>query len=111
MSEMIDRVAAAIEAQMARDDNMPEDVAKAAIEAMRNPTLHMVHAGSVSIANQFTDPFDVLNSNEEEALGLEVEGLDSYAGADERLTHFAEDAWKDMIDTALIGKHPWQSQP
>ena len=35
MSGMIDRVAEAIEAQMRTSDNYPEDLARAAIEAMR----------------------------------------------------------------------------
>lgn len=36
--EMVKRVSDAIEWQMAQDDNAPEDLARAALEAMREPT-------------------------------------------------------------------------
>lgn len=42
---MIERVGNAIQHQMGLDDNMPEDLARAAIQAMREPTQEMVTAG------------------------------------------------------------------
>lgn len=47
MSEdMVEKVADAIETAMASDDNSPSDLARAAIEAMREPTLAMAQEGA-----------------------------------------------------------------
>lgn len=51
---LIRRVADAIEAQMASDDNAPDDLARAAIAAMREPTSAMVGA-----ANRNNHPRDI----------------------------------------------------
>ena len=45
MTDMIERVADAIQHQMGSDDNMPEDFARAAIAAMREPTPEMIFTG------------------------------------------------------------------
>jgi len=44
-NEMVERVAKAIEDKMASDDNMPEDLARAAIAVMYEPTPEMIRAG------------------------------------------------------------------
>jgi len=44
MSEMVERVARSIDEQMSLDDNMPCDIARAAIAAMREPTQEMIDA-------------------------------------------------------------------
>lgn len=53
-SEMVKRVADAIEWQMSLDDNNSDDLARAAIKAMREPTCEMVAA-----ANRNNHPRDV----------------------------------------------------
>ena len=48
MTDMIERVGNAIQHQMGLDDNMPEDLARAAIAAMRDCTPEMLDAGSAA---------------------------------------------------------------
>jgi hypothetical protein len=48
MTDMIERVGNAIQHQMGLDDNMPEDLARAAIAAMRECTPEMLDAGSAA---------------------------------------------------------------
>ena len=61
MSEMVERVAKAIKRGIA-DDLPSADIARAAIEAMREPTEAMLHAGYDGLgreAAQYTGPEDV----------------------------------------------------
>ena len=74
--------------------------ARIAIASMTSNRV-MNQAGGASIANQFTDPYDVLSPHEEEALGLEVDGPDAFEGADKRLAPYAADCFTAMIDAAL----------
>ncbi len=46
---MIERVADAIQHQMGSDDNMPEDLARAAILAMREPSAAMLDEDTVQV--------------------------------------------------------------
>lgn len=62
MTEMIERVARAIDNAMASDDNMPADFARAAIVAMREPTQHMLEEGGrTEILDGYVDD-DLLRS-------------------------------------------------
>lgn len=81
----------------------PDEIARAVLEAIREPSEAMADKGGASIAGQFTDPWDVLSPEEEEALGLEVDGDDAYLGANERLAPYASEAWRAMIDAAMQG--------
>lgn len=76
-------------------------IVRIVLTAIREPSEAMKVAGGTSIAGQFTDPWDVLSSREEEALGLEVDGDDAYLGANDRLAPYASEAWQSMIDAAL----------
>lgn len=78
-----------------------EKAARAMLMAVREPSPKMIDAGAVAIAKQFTDPWDVLSPDEEEALGLKVDGEDAFEGANVRLAPFSKEAWQAMIDAAL----------
>lgn len=80
MSAMTERVAEAIERAMASDDNAPEDIARAAIAAMKSPTGAMVEAGAQGSKAQWGDHRD---------------GKDG-----------AERCWALMIDSALGSESP-----
>lgn len=77
------------------------DQARAVVQAIREPDDKIADRGAISIANQFTDPFDVLSPEEEEALGLVVDGDDAYLSASERLRPYVIEAWQTMIDAML----------
>jgi hypothetical protein len=76
MTDMIERVGNAIQHQMGLDDNMPEDLARAAIAAMRECTPEMLDAGSAA----------------HPAGGYRRETL---------LNDIIECEWKAMVDAAL----------
>lgn len=73
--------------------------ARAAIEAMREPTPRMAVAGGYSIACQFTDPLDVFNQKEADVLDFDLKEKDE--GAHKMLAPYAAECWTAMINEIL----------
>lgn len=87
MSEMIVRVAKAIDRQMSSDDNHPVDLARAAIQAMRDPTEEMARAVGKLSRLDLIVPEHVYDEYDSDSADLSPEAPALL--------------WKAMIDAAL----------
>ncbi|MET0375639.1 MAG: hypothetical protein ABW128_15455 [Rhizorhabdus sp.] len=99
--DLMERAARALVERYSLSEETAKAAARAVIQAIREPGKGVALSGGYGIANQFTDPWDVLSPDEEEALGLEIDGPDAFLPANERLSDYAVEAYQAMIDAIL----------